>query len=108
MIDLLPNSTLLARWRMRRHRKQSGHRSFAHRTYPVCFRGRPLFHVTYYIACADCRHVILDSTAYHRRWTESRPLCGICGETIDDRDAAIVTATTILHVLCVEASAPAA
>jgi hypothetical protein len=68
MIDILPNSVLLARWRMRQHRRQSRHSSFVQYTYPVCFGGHPLFHVTYRIACRDCGCVILDSTAYHSRW----------------------------------------
>ena len=34
--------------------------------------------------------------------------CGICGQTVQDPEAAIVTAASLLHVACVEESAAAA
>jgi len=35
-------------------------------------------------------------------------VCGICGERIEQRQDAVVTATSVLHVSCVEQSAAAA
>jgi hypothetical protein len=40
--------------------------------------------------------------------TPIEPVCGICGEAIHQRDETVVTATSVIHVACIETSAAAA
>ena len=40
--------------------------------------------------------------------TPSRPVCAICGSSIERESDALVTVTGVLHIACVEQSAAAA